>query len=177
MPKDANPPPIEVAKLGGGHSLSLGGLTVPCLVGQAGIIGADSKQEGDGATPAGVWRLREVLYRPDRVTLPRTALPEGTIGEQDGWCDDPAETAYNRRVTLPFAGSHEQLWREDSAYDVLIPLGYNDDPPVPGRGSAIFLHCIGENRKFTEGCVAIAPESMINLLPILEAGAAIRITG
>ena len=177
MPKDANPPPIVVTKLGGGHSLSLGDLTAPCLVGQAGIVGADSKREGDGATPAGAWRLREVLYRPDRVTLPRTALEAEAIRKEHGWCDDPAEAAYNRRVTLPFAGSHEELWRGDHAYDVLIPLGYNDDPPVPGRGSAIFLHCIGDNRDFTEGCVAIALESMMDLLPILEPGSTIRITG
>ena len=177
MREDGTPPPIVVASTGQGHALSLGDLTVPCLVGRSGIVDAASKREGDGATPAGTWRLREILYRPDRVAPPRTALPSAAIGRGDGWCDDPAEAEYNRRVALPFAGSHERLWREDHAYDVLVPLGYNDDPPVPDRGSAIFLHCIGENRDFTEGCVAVAPESMAELLPLLGPGATIAITG
>ena len=177
MQRDPAPAPIVVAGSGTGHSLSFGGLTVPCLVGRSGIVDAASKREGDGATPAGTWRLREVLFRPDRITLPGTSLPASAIGEQDGWCDDPAAAGYNRRVTLPSADSHERLWREDAAYDLLVPLGYNDDPPVPNMGSAIFLHCIGGNRNATEGCVAVAQESMIGLLPALGPDTWIRIAG
>ena len=129
MEKETPAPAILVERRGNGHSLSFGGLSVECLVGRSGIVAADAKREGDGATPAGTWALRELLYRPDRVSPPRSALPARAIGEADGWCDDPAEAAYNRPVALPFAGSHERFWREDGAYDMVVPLGYNDDPP------------------------------------------------
>lgn len=168
---------VVVAKLERGHSLSYKGVRAPCLVGKSGIVDGREKREADGATPAGTWPLREVLYRPDRLTPSCPALPARAIGEEDGWCDDPAKAEYNRPVTLPFAGSHERLWREDHAYDVVVPLGYNDDPPVAGMGSAIFLHCIEEGRTFTEGCVAIAPGPMMDLLPLLEPDTVITITG
>ena len=47
---------------------------------------------------------------------------------------------YNRLVKLPYAASHEELWRDDHLYDLVVVLGFNDDPVVPGKGSAIFLH-------------------------------------
>ena len=41
------------------------GKTYPCAVGRSGIL--NPKFEGDGGTPAGVFALREVRYRPDRL--------------------------------------------------------------------------------------------------------------
>ena len=169
MSDDIDKPTIEVAETGQGIVLAYGGFTAPCLAGRSGITAAAGKREGDGATPAGTWPLREVLYRPDRLPRPRSPLPTRAIAETDGWCDDPARTEYNRPVALPFAGSHERLWREDGAYDVVVPLGYNDAPPVPGLGSAIFLHCIPEGGAATEGCVALSRDALVELLSLLDA--------
>jgi hypothetical protein len=109
-----------------------------CAVGATGVT-AD-KCEGDGATPIGRFPLRRVLYRPDRLDRPVTALPAAPLAAEDGWCDDPGESAYNTQLRLPFGASHERLWRDDAIYDVIVILGHNDDPPMPGAGSAIFLH-------------------------------------
>ncbi len=98
------------------------------------------KQEGDGATPAGLLPLRRVLYRADRGPIPRAAVPREPIGPADGWCDDPADADYNRPVRLPHPARCEALWRADALYDLLAVLGWNDAPVEPGRGSAIFLH-------------------------------------
>ena len=114
------------------------GRRVRCALGQGGL-GAD-KREGDGATPEGCFPLRRVMYRADRVDRPRTALPVRALRADDGWCDDPADRHYNGPVRIPCAAGHEVLWRADEIYDVLVVLGFNDDPVVPGRGSAIFLH-------------------------------------
>src|SRR3546814_9502320 len=70
--------------------------------------------------------MRRVLYRADRLEKPVTVLPCETIAPDDGWCDDPADPAYNRPVRLPHPASHERLAREDHIYDVVVVLGPND---------------------------------------------------
>lgn len=143
--------------------------TVPCTIGRGGGRPAEDKREGDGCTPLGRWPLRGVLLRPDRVPAQRIALPWRWIAADDGWSDDPADPSYNRPVSHPRRFSAERLWREDGAYDVIVPLGYNDSPPRAGAGSAIFLHCTDFARP-TEGCVAIARDELVKLLPRLAAG-------
>jgi L,D-peptidoglycan transpeptidase YkuD (ErfK/YbiS/YcfS/YnhG family) len=125
------------------------------------------KREGDGTTPLGVLPLRNVLYRPDRVSAPSCAVPVAVIAPDDGWCDDPAEADYNRAVHLPIHGSAEALWRDDGVYDIIGVLGWNDSPPMPGRGSAIFLHIARPDYAPTEGCVAL---SLPDLRHVLAAG-------
>ncbi|WP_458095826.1 L,D-transpeptidase family protein [Roseomonas sp. WA12] len=129
-----------------------------CAIGRGGIR-AD-KQEGDGATPRATLALRRVLYRADRGRAPACAVPVEPIGRTDGWCDDPADRAYNRPVTLPHAGRHEELWREDEVYDIVGVLGWNDAPVVRGRGSAIFLHIARPDYAPTEGCIALSPTDL-----------------
>lgn len=114
------------------------------------------KREGDGATPTGTLQLLRILYRADRLPPPRCGVPVEPLSPQDGWCDDPADTAYNRPVRLPYPASHEELWRGDELYDIIGVLDWNISPAVPGRGSAIFLHIATPDYAPTAGCVALA---------------------
>ena len=140
------------------------GFEFPCTLGKNGVTG--DKREGDSKTPLGSFPLRECWYRADRMAAPKTHLPLRVIEQNDGWCDDPKSEEYNQPVKLPFAPSHEELWREDAKYDIIVTLGYNDQPlRVPGRGSAIFLHVAPEGVTFTQGCVGLA---MADLLELLE---------
>ena len=140
-----------------------GGRQWRCAIGHGGI--RRDKKEGDGATPVGRCALRRLLSRRDRLgEAPATSLPAAAMARDDGWCDDPSDPAYNRQVTLPFEASHEKLWRDDGLYDVVVVLGHNDDPPVPGLGSAIFLHVARPNYGPTEGCVALALDDLLDLL-------------
>lgn len=41
-------------------------------------------------------------------------------------------------------------------------ISFNEDG-TPGRGSAIFLHCLGSAKPYTGGCVAI-PENIMKLV-------------
>jgi L,D-peptidoglycan transpeptidase YkuD (ErfK/YbiS/YcfS/YnhG family) len=139
------------------------GQSYSCSLGRAGV--RQDKREGDGATPAGEFALREVLYRPDKLGRPpATALPCRALSPDDGWCDDPRDQQYNRPVKLPYPASHEKMWREDDLYDLVVVVGYNDQPVVPGRGSAIFLHLARPGYAPTAGCVALAKEDMLRLL-------------
>lgn len=156
--------------------LHAGERTIPCSIGRGGLIAAGDKREGDGATPMGSWPLRGVLLRPDHVKVPeRLKLPWRWIRPDDGWSDGVNDPAYNRPVRHPHAYSAERLWREDGLYDVVVVLGHNDAPAVPGAGSAIFWHCWRDGAT-TEGCVAIPKEEMLRLLPNLAATASIEIT-
>lgn len=163
--------------------LAFDGLFAPCAIGKGGAISAADKREGDGATPLGDWPICGVLLRPGRIALAEIggppAIPWRWIADTDGWCDAPGDPAYNRPVHLPYPASHERLAREDPAYDVIVVLGHNDVPPVSGMGSAIFFHqwAIGADGgpKATEGCVAVAPETMRAILPLIRPGMVMRI--
>jgi len=153
----------------------LNGRATQCALGQAGVIAAADKREGDKAAPLGGWPIRRALYRDDRLDKPSTALPIRPILADDGWCDAPDDPAYNRPVRLPYPASAERLVREDPLYDVIVILGHNDSPPEPGLGSAIFLHCEKEGYKPTLGCIAIARGDMLDLLAQARPGDTLEI--
>lgn len=153
--------------------LAAGGLRFRCALGRSGITRA--KREGDGAPPSGRLPLREVLYRPDRVAAPRTRLPRSALAPADGWCDDPSHPDYNRRVRLPHPARCESLWRSDGLYDLLAVLGHNDAPPVPGLGSAIFLHVADDGFGPTEGCIALARPDLETVLAAAAPGDAVMV--
>ena len=154
-------------------TLRVGDLRFPCALGRSGCTAR--KREGDGATPIGQWRLRAVLYRPDRLRRPRTALPVRAIRRRDGWCDAPADRNYNRPVRLPYPASAERLWREDALYDLLVVLDYNERPRARGRGSAIFMHVAKSGYAPTEGCIALARPHLARLLERLDLRATVRV--
>lgn len=133
------------------------------------------KREGDSATPAGTFPLVSVYYRPDRVAPPPIGLPLAALRPSDAWVDDPADPRYNRLVSLPYPARHEAMWRADGLYDLVVLIGYNTDPPVPGRGSAIFLHVARPDLAPTEGCIAVARDILAGLLGLLGPGSRITI--
>jgi len=153
--------------------LRIAGRPYRCALGRSGILAL--KREGDGATPAGAFPLRRVLFRPDRMKAPVTKLPVGPLHPDDGWCDDPGDAAYNQHVRLPHPARHERLWRENHVYDVIVVVGHNDEPPVPGMGSAIFLHVARPDYSPTEGCIALALPDLLKVIELCDGATRIRI--
>ncbi|MFZ2102867.1 MAG: L,D-transpeptidase family protein [Oricola sp.] len=163
-----------------------GGRAFPCALGRSGV--RMPKREGDGATPAAAMRIVSGWFRADRMARPLSRVALVAITPRAGWCDAPADPNYNRPVRLPFAASHEKMLRGDGLYDVCLVLDWNlereptkrkparDPDPRPKRkisprgrkrhgGSAIFLHVAKPGFPPTEGCVAVAPDTMRWLLP------------
>jgi len=157
--------------------LTCKGKRYPCAVGRSGIL--HPKFEGDVGTPAGVFALREIRYRPDRLAAaPTSGLPVYKAAPTDGWCDDPEDPFYNRIVHMPYQTDAETMWRDDHAYDLLAVIGYNDAPTVPGLGSAIFLHVahdLGDHFGPTAGCVALRPQDLQTVLAACTPGSRIDI--
>ena len=158
-----------------GGILQLGALRLACQLGATGITRL--KREGDGTTPAADIRLLSLRYRDDRIGRPAGGFRAGAVALRpgDGWCDDPTDSCYNRPVKLPFAASHEVLWRDDRLYDIVGILDWNIQPRALGRGSAIFLHLARPDGGPTAGCIALAPADMRLLLLLLRPGAIFRV--
>jgi L,D-peptidoglycan transpeptidase YkuD (ErfK/YbiS/YcfS/YnhG family) len=142
--------------------LTAGGQTVPVALGRGGIR-AD-KREGDGGTPRGTFRPRQLWWRADRHPRPRTFLPVRTIGPEDAWCEDPASRHYNRPIRLERGRSGDRLRRDDHLYDFIVEIDHNSSPRVAGRGSAVFLHLARDNFGPTAGCVSMTQSAMLRLL-------------
>lgn len=157
---------IDVICKAPGHGvLTWNGARHDVTLGRSGV--RQDKREGDGASPIGCFPLRSVFYRADRMAMPVTRLPCLAIARDDGWCDAPGDPAYNRKVRLPYPASAERMWREDGLYDLVVVLGHNDDPVVPGMGSAIFLHLARDDGGPTEGCVGVKRELALALVAAL----------
>ncbi|MBI3507179.1 MAG: L,D-transpeptidase family protein [Proteobacteria bacterium] len=156
-------------------TLTVADRSFACALGEGGVVSGDAKREGDGATPAGTWKLRAGFWRADRLGKPPGPLEFRAIGPGMYWDDDPASPSYNTLQAGGPADHPERLMRADGVYDIVVPLGFNDDPIVAGRGSAIFLHVARPGYTPTAGCVALARDDLVELLGRLDAGPVIDI--
>jgi len=155
-------------------TLTFSGVAYACALGRSGV--SQNKVEGDGATPVGTFALRRLFYRADRLVVPPTTiLPTVAIEPHDGWCDAPEDSKYNMHVQLPYAASAERLWLDERVYDLIVVLGHNDAPVVPGKGSAIFMHVATPDYAPTAGCVALTQADLLTVLKIVTRDSKITI--
>ena len=134
-----------------------------CALGKNGI--KKKIKEGDNITPKGIFKIKTVYYRKDKIKKILTSLKIEKINKNMGWCDDPKSAAYNQLINLPNKFSYERLYRKDNIYDLIIVLNYNMSPIIKNKGSAIFMHVANNNYTPTKGCIAL---SKIDLLKILN---------
>jgi L,D-peptidoglycan transpeptidase YkuD (ErfK/YbiS/YcfS/YnhG family) len=138
----------------------------PGVVGSSGIAPTPTKREGDKRTPAGCFPLGPAF---GEAPAGDTRLDYFQATANDFWIDDPVSPDYNRRVVGPRPScSHERLRRDDHQYRRAAVIGYNTEQPVPGRGSAIFLHVWRGPGLGTDGCVALAADHVDQLLRRLD---------
>jgi L,D-peptidoglycan transpeptidase YkuD (ErfK/YbiS/YcfS/YnhG family) len=142
--------------------LTAGGQTVPVALGRGGIRA--NKREGDGGTPKGIFRPRQLWWRADRHPRPRTFLPIRAIGPEDAWCEDPASRHYNQPMRLQRGRDGDRLMRDDRLYDFIVEIDHNTLPRIANRGSAVFLHLARANFAPTAGCVSMTQPAMLRLL-------------
>ncbi len=143
-----------------------------CCIGKKGI--KKKKIEGDLSTPRGTFKLGPVFYRADRVLKPITKLKCHKIKQNMGWCNDPFNKYYNRKILINKKNKHEKLFRKDSKYDYIILINYNYYKPIPKRGSAIFIH-LTSNYKPTAGCIALKKKDLIIFLKVIKKNVKIKI--
>lgn len=148
-----------------------------CVSGYCGHNGMSvDKREGDRRTPVGTFGFAEAFgILPD----PGSVIPYKKVDGHDFWVDDSSSRYYNQMVStrqvVPDWNSAEALAKVVPSYHYVLALDYNTVNPVPGKGSAIFLHGIHPEKTWTEGCIAIPEERVKQLLQELKAGAKIVI--
>lgn len=144
-----------------------------CCVGKNGIT--KNKIEGDKKTPSGIYNIENLYYRKDRIRLPKNKIKNIPILKQMGWCNDISDKDnYNNLIINNKKLSHEKLYRKDYKYDILIPIKYNFNKKVLGKGSCIFLH-ITKNYKPTAGCIAISKKDFLIMVKIIKKNSKIKI--
>tara|TARA_B100000989_G_C19319894_1_gene376240 strand:- start:117 stop:611 length:495 start_codon:yes stop_codon:yes gene_type:complete len=144
-----------------------------CSIGKKGLT--KKKAEGDKKTPIGIFSLKKLYYRSDRISKPLTKLKCIRIKKEMGWCDDiKSKKNYNKLINTSQNVKHEKLFRKDHRYDLMVPINYNSQKPKVGRGSAIFLH-LTKDFKPTLGCLALKKKDFLILLKLINKKTKIRL--
>ena len=147
---------------------------IKCAVGKRGI--SKKKREGDLITPKGIFKIKKVYYRKDRVKNLITKIKKIAIKKDMGWCDDPKSQKYNKSVKFPFKYRSEKLFRSDNIYDIILVLDFNMSPTIKNKGSAIFIHVAKNDLRPTKGCIAIKKRELKKILKFLTIRTKIEIS-
>lgn len=131
----------------------------PVYIGENGAT--SNKVEGDKCTPYGLYDMGFAFGLEDLII----EYPYRKITENSYWVDDVDSEEYNRWVEL----QGEKTWKSAEhmidfpiQYKYGIVIEYNTKNPIPGKGSAIFLH-VAKN-PYTAGCVAVEEKDMLKIL-------------
>jgi L,D-peptidoglycan transpeptidase YkuD (ErfK/YbiS/YcfS/YnhG family) len=138
-------------------------LSTSAVVGKNGV--SSNKREGDGKTPVGIFPMRSAFGTNTKPT--GVDYPYRKTTSYDYWIDDSSSSDYNKWVN--YKGNPSAKWDSyekltNSLYRYAAIIGYNDDPIVKGKGSAIFLHVWRSSSSPTLGCVAIAEGKLVKVL-------------
>lgn len=148
----------------------------PVVIGRSGLAWSldsapdgpvESKKEGDGRSPAGLFPLTSGFGRhekPSGVRLPYTKLENYTE-----CVDDVASSHYNKLVDRLQVGnfdwkSSEKMLEVGPAYDLGLFVAHNSYPVRRGDGSCIFLHVWNDASTGTAGCTAMKRENLVRIL-------------
>jgi L,D-peptidoglycan transpeptidase YkuD (ErfK/YbiS/YcfS/YnhG family) len=146
---------------------------IKCALGKRGI--GKKKKEGDFITPIGLFKIKYLLYRRDRIKKIYTVLKKKVITKKMGWCNDSRSRKYNKLITIPFNYNYEKLFRKENVYDIILVLNYNMEPVVKNKGSAIFIHVSKKNFKKTEGCIGIKKNHILTIIKHIKKNTKVKI--
>ena len=140
-------------------------LSTPGYAGRNGLCPDEEHAEGCGQTPIGTYRFNKAFGIAED---PGCALEYTMVTDDTWWSGDVRDGMhYNEMVDirdypdLDLTNS-EHIIDYEYQYQYCLNISFNEDG-TPGRGSAIFLHCLGPVKPYTGGCVAI-PENIMKIV-------------
>ena len=153
------------------NTLIIDDFILSCCIGQKGLN--SNKKEGDYSTPKGLFNLKKLYFRKDRVGIPKCKLTKKIIKKNMAWCDNPKHKKYNQEIKIVNKNLKEKFYRRDHKYDYIISISHNEKK-IPNKGSAIFIH-LTDNYKPTAGCIALKKKNFEILLKLIDKKTKIRI--
>jgi L,D-peptidoglycan transpeptidase YkuD (ErfK/YbiS/YcfS/YnhG family) len=142
-----------------------------CCIGKKGLN--SNKKEGDYSTPKGLFNLKTLYFRKDRIDIQKCKIDKKIIKRNMAWCDDSNHKRYNEEIKTLNRNLKENLYRKDHKYDYIISISHNEKK-IPNKGSAIFIH-LTDNYKPTSGCVALKKKDFEILLKLINQKTKIKI--
>ena len=149
-------------------------MSTPGFIGKNGL---GKEKEGDSKTPVGTFHFTAAF---GIAADPGCAIPYKQVDENIYWSGDVRPgMKYNEMVDIR---QYPSLNKKDSEHIVdynpqyiyCLNISYNEKG-TPGKGSAIFLHCLGDKKPYTGGCVAIPEAKMRFVLQHVKADCAVVI--
>ena len=153
------------------NTLIIDDFILKCCIGKNGIN--LNKKEGDYSTPKGIFNLKKLYFRKERVGDPHCKLRKKVISKNMAWCDDIGHKKYNEEIKTQNKKLKESLYRKDHKYDYIISIDHNAKK-IPNKGSAIFVH-LTENYKPTAGCIALKKKDFEILIKLIKKKTKIKI--
>ncbi len=153
------------------NTLIIDDFKLKCCVGKNGLN--NNKKEGDLSTPKGLFDLKKLYFRKERVGVPKCKISKKIIRKNMAWCDDPNNRKYNEEFKTNDRKLKECLFRHDHKYDYIISISHNEQR-IPNKGSAIFIH-LTKDYKPTAGCVALKKKDFEILLKLIQKKTKIKI--
>ena len=154
------------------NTLIIDDFNMKCCIGKNGLN--YNKKEGDYSTPKGVFNLKKLYFRKDRVASAKCKLDKKIIKHNMAWCDDPTHKKYNEEIKTYNKKLKENLYRVDHKYDYVILISHNEQK-IPNKGSAIFIH-LTDDYKPTAGCLALRKKDFEILLKLIDKKTKIKIS-
>jgi L,D-peptidoglycan transpeptidase YkuD (ErfK/YbiS/YcfS/YnhG family) len=153
------------------NTLIIDDFKLKCCIGKNGLN--SNKIEGDNSTPKGLFYLKKLYYRKDRIKSLKCKIKKKIITKNLAWCDDSSDKRYNEEIKVFNKKSREKFYRIDNKYDYLITIDHNEKK-IPYKGSAIFLH-LTDDYKPTAGCIALKKKDFQILLKLINQNTKIKI--
>ncbi|MGJ8654982.1 MAG: L,D-transpeptidase family protein [Akkermansiaceae bacterium] len=139
------------------------------------------KKEGDGRSPAGIFRIGSESgyafgYAPAIQKLP--SLPYKQITTKDLWVEDTQSPYYNRHILIPHEPKNTwekqaQMRQGDHAHSLKLFIAHNEATSrkraTPNAGSSIFFHIWrGGGSKPTAGCTTMHETQLKSLISKID---------
>lgn len=120
---------------------------------------SNHRHSGDKTTPIGVFQMNTPFGQANALS----GFPSDYIQVDNTyvWTDD------TNKLSRDLTKSGERVGSSGYAgyYDYVIDAGFNPKG-IENQGSALFLHCSGDFKDYTSGCVAIEKDAMIRIMKL-----------